>query len=167
MLSQPYAPPGQATVYTPFSDAFSQALLFVPQQPFQPGGAIQGPDPNSPEVFRQNIQVVQGHVARVQGLARSALSGMEQAYHPSTSPLQTSADLEALKEALLALVDVLRQTGVGALPLAPPDPTRAPGEEQLVAETGAAVQALYEGHRRLQESADAVGSLLVAGEGRR
>ena len=42
----------------------------------QGGGGLQGADLNSPEVFKQNIQLAQGHVARVQELARSALAGM-------------------------------------------------------------------------------------------
>ena len=33
-------------------------------------------DPNSPEVFRQNLQLVQQHTIQVQSLARSALAGM-------------------------------------------------------------------------------------------
>ena len=40
------------------------------------GSGLQGADLNSPEVFKQNIQLAQGHVARVQELARSALAGM-------------------------------------------------------------------------------------------
>lgn len=33
-------------------------------------------DLNSPELFRQNIQLAQGLIARVQALAQSALAGM-------------------------------------------------------------------------------------------
>ena len=33
-------------------------------------------DPNSPEVFKQNVHMIQQQLARVQELARSALSGM-------------------------------------------------------------------------------------------
>ena len=37
---------------------------------------LQGGDPNSPEAFKQNVNLVQQQLARVQGLARDALSGM-------------------------------------------------------------------------------------------
>lgn len=37
---------------------------------------LHGADPNSPEVFKQNIQIAQGHVMRVQSLAQSALTQM-------------------------------------------------------------------------------------------
>lgn len=40
------------------------------------GGLLHGTDPNSPEMFKQNIQVVAGQVGRVQALAQSALMGM-------------------------------------------------------------------------------------------
>jgi hypothetical protein len=38
--------------------------------------ADQSLDPNSPDIFKQNMQLVQQHVARVNSLARSALNGM-------------------------------------------------------------------------------------------
>lgn len=37
---------------------------------------LQSADLNSPEVFKQNIQLAQGQIARVQSLARNALAGM-------------------------------------------------------------------------------------------
>jgi hypothetical protein len=36
----------------------------------------QGTDPTSPELFKQNLQLAQEHVARLQDLARNALVGM-------------------------------------------------------------------------------------------
>ena len=53
----------------------SQGSLSLSAQGGGPGG-LQGADLNSPEVFKQNIQTAQGYVARVQELARSALTGM-------------------------------------------------------------------------------------------
>ncbi len=70
----------------------------------------QGNDPNSPEVFKQNVHLIQQQLSRTQDLARSALFGMcvckcadhecrvteggivfrENAYRPGTSPTQTS-----------------------------------------------------------------------------
>lgn len=104
------------------------------------------------------------------------------------------ADIAALKQAIHVLVDFLRQTGVGALPLDPPsagslaasassasatsgggaagpgaagtgaDGQPAGGDEQLVAEATRAVQALYERQRRIQEGASVVANLLGAPE---
>ena len=42
----------------------------------QAGGLQGAADLNSPEVFKQNIQVALAYVARVQALASSALAGM-------------------------------------------------------------------------------------------
>ncbi|OSC98915.1 hypothetical protein PYCCODRAFT_1480321 [Trametes coccinea BRFM310] len=124
--------------------------------------SLPGADVNSPEVFKQNIQLVQGQIVRVQSLARSALTGIEHAYHPGTNPVQTAADIAALKQALAVIVDFLRQTGVGALPLdSPPVPDNRT-EEQLIAEATRAVQALYERQKRLQEGASVVANLLGA-----
>ncbi|KAI0329356.1 hypothetical protein GY45DRAFT_1224398, partial [Cubamyces sp. BRFM 1775] len=93
----------------------------------QGSASLPGADLNSPEMFKQNIQLAQDQVLRVQALASSALAGIEHAYHPRTSPVQTAADIAALKQAIQVLVDFLRQTGVGALPLDPPAPgTLAP-----------------------------------------
>ena len=65
-----------------------------------------------------------------------------------------------MQQALLALIEVLRQTGVGALPLVPSEAS----EEQLIAATTQAVQALYERHNRMQENAGVVVGLLGAPE---
>ncbi|PIL26924.1 hypothetical protein GSI_10062 [Ganoderma sinense ZZ0214-1] len=135
------------------------------------GSGLQSADLNSPEVFKQNIQIAQAHVARVQGLARSALAGIEHAYHHGASPVQTAEDIAAAKQALLALVEHLRQSGVGALPMAALDPP-GPGpdlgartDEQLVAEAGRAVQVLYERQKRIQDGAGVVAGLLGQGLG--
>ncbi|KAI0354153.1 hypothetical protein OH77DRAFT_1457253 [Trametes cingulata] len=129
------------------------------------GGLLPGAaDPNSPEVFKQNIQIILGQIARVQSLARSALLGIEHAYHAGTNPVQTAADIAALKQALELLVEVLRQTGVGALPLDPPPIPDPRTEDQMIAEVTRAVQALYERQRRIQEGASVVANLLGAPE---
>ncbi|KAM5544013.1 hypothetical protein V8D89_002630 [Ganoderma adspersum] len=133
------------------------------------GGGLQGTDLNSPEVFKQNIQTAQGYVARVQELARSALTGIEHAYNHRTSPARTAADIATLKQALLVLVEHLRQSGVGALPLDSAPPVSAPdsqrSDEQLIGEATKAVQALYERQRRIQDGAGVVAGLLGQGLG--
>lgn len=42
----------------------------------QGSASLPGADLNSPELFKQNIQLAQDQVLRVQGLASSALDGM-------------------------------------------------------------------------------------------
>ncbi|RDB27287.1 hypothetical protein Hypma_004370 [Hypsizygus marmoreus] len=126
----------------------------------------QGTDPNSPEIFKQNIQVAQEHVARLQNLARRALAGIQNAYHPGNSPAQTEADIATLKQTLQTLTDLFWQTGVGALPLLPlggPDtPVVPPTEQQMMADANRSIQALYEALKRSQDSAAVVANLLGA-----
>jgi len=55
--------------------AYPNQQNFLPQT-LQDHSLHQGTDPNSPEVFKQNLQIVQENVARLQNLARSALAGM-------------------------------------------------------------------------------------------
>ncbi|KAF7973552.1 hypothetical protein HWV62_13293 [Athelia sp. TMB] len=65
-----FTPPSLQSNYTSAFPHPNQAT-FLPQSL-----ADQSLDPNSPEAFKQNIQLAQQHVARVNGLARSALNGM-------------------------------------------------------------------------------------------
>ena len=98
-----------------------------------------------------------------------------------------AADIATLKQALLVLVEHLRQSGVGALPLdapststsmpgppATPGSAQAPGQgqgqghvsdEQMIAEAIRAVQVLYERQRRIQDGAGVVAGLLGQGLG--
>ncbi|KIK12727.1 hypothetical protein PISMIDRAFT_689257 [Pisolithus microcarpus 441] len=117
-------------------------------------------DQNSPEVFKQNIQIALDQVARIHELARSGLNGMQSAYQAGNSPAQTEADLIALDQALHTLVDFLKATGVGAFPL---QPSGAQGvasghltEQHLMAEMNREVQFLYEKLKRIQESSGVV-----------
>ncbi|KAF8556071.1 hypothetical protein OG21DRAFT_1409850 [Imleria badia] len=123
-------------------------------------------DPNSPELFKQNIQVAMEQVARVNALARSTLNGIQNAYQAGVNPAQTQADLVALDQAMHALAEVLRQSGVGAYPLPAPDARHAgpPTEQELIADTTRGVQQLYEELKRMQESSAVVTNLLAAPE---
>ncbi|KAI1784443.1 hypothetical protein LXA43DRAFT_901641 [Ganoderma leucocontextum] len=140
--------------------AFSSQVSLASQ-----GGGLQGADLNSPEVFKQNIQIAQAHVARVQELAGSALAGIEHAYHQGASPLQTAADVAAVKQAVLALVEHLRQSGVGALPLEAPPVPDLRSDEQMIGEATRTVQVLYERQKRIQDGAGVVAGLLGQGFG--
>ncbi|KAG6328910.1 hypothetical protein ID866_10181, partial [Astraeus odoratus] len=113
-------------------------------------------DPNSPETFKQNIQIALDHVARINSLARNSLHGVQNAFHAGNNPAQTEADLIALDRTLRTLADFLKQTGLGAYPLPPTDPqsvaSSPPTEQQLIADTSREVQQLYEKMKRIQES---------------
>jgi len=155
--------------YSNYAPAFpnSNQAAFLPQSL-----ADQSLDPNSPDIFKQNIQLVQQHVARVNSLARSALNGIQNAYRSGNTPSQTEADIAALKENLQILSDLMRQTGVGALPLLPmpsdsssSEPAAVmPTEEMMLADTSRSVQVLYDRMKRSQESAAVVANLLSAPE---
>ena len=92
----------------------------------------------------------------------SALPSTHRRAHRST------ADLVALDQAMHALADVLRQSGVGAYPLPTPDSgarnASPPTEQQLIADTTRSVQQLYDEFKRMQESSAVVANLLAAPE---
>jgi len=154
----------QASIYTGLGFA---DVPFGPHSfPSQSIPELQGGDPNSPVAFKQNVNLVQQHLARVQGLARSALSGIESAYRPGTSPAQTVADLAALKQALQLLVELLGQSGVGALPILDHSDFLAslPTEEKLMEDTTKSIEVQYAQQKRIQESAAVVFNLLGSAE---
>jgi len=140
---------------------------FPNQQAFLPNHSLhQGVDPNSPTTFQQNIQLAQQNVANLQNLARSALSGIQNAYHSGNSRAQTEANIATLKQTIKATADLLVQSGVGALPVLPiPNPgetVTAPSEQQLLSDANHSIKLIYEQLRRNQESAAVVANLLGA-----
>ncbi|KAH6869351.1 hypothetical protein BKA70DRAFT_375827 [Coprinopsis sp. MPI-PUGE-AT-0042] len=92
-------------------------------------------DPNSTLLFAQNLAHAQREVLRLQTLARQALDGVQNAYHVGYSPEATTEIMVELKSALTTLVDTLRQSGVGALPLiaqsTPPPSAQTPTATML------------------------------------
>ncbi|KAH6901068.1 hypothetical protein BKA70DRAFT_1158880 [Coprinopsis sp. MPI-PUGE-AT-0042] len=92
-------------------------------------------DPNSTILFAQNLAHAQREVLRLQTLARQALDGVQNAYHVGYSPEATAEIMVELKSALTTLVDTLRQSGVGALPLiaqsTPPPSAQTPTATML------------------------------------
>ncbi|KZT71097.1 hypothetical protein DAEQUDRAFT_724459 [Daedalea quercina L-15889] len=151
----------------PYADVSSGSLS---QQYLQSTAASEA---GSSEMFKQNTQLVLSQVSRVQALARSVLLATQHAYQPGNNPIQTAADMAELQQAFQLLAELLRHSGVGALPLRPSPATNAPqqlgeDEERQITEMTAAVQALFEKRKRLEESAGVVASLLAAEkEGRR
>lgn len=79
-----------------------------------------------------------------------------------------TADIVALKQSIQILYDLMRQSGVGALPVipAPSDssPAVVPTEEMMLADTTKSVGLSFEKMKRAQESAAVVANLLGAGE---
>ncbi|KAF9239874.1 hypothetical protein BU15DRAFT_46366 [Melanogaster broomeanus] len=149
------------------STTFSHTSSFLSQETSNPTTLA---DPNSPETFKQNVQISLEHVSRVNFLARSALNGIQNAYQVGNNPAQTEAELTALNQAIRTLAEFLRQTGVGAYPIPPSDPQSAqpdpPTEQQLIADTTRNIQQLYEQLKRTQESSAVVANLLGAAEAR-
>ena len=86
--------------------------------------------------------------------------------------LSRTADVTALKQNLQLLSDLMRQTGVGALPLLhlPSDSSSSqtapvmPTEEMMLTDTSRSVQVLYDRMKRSQESAAVAANLLNAPE---
>ncbi|KAF9075859.1 hypothetical protein BDP27DRAFT_1314618 [Rhodocollybia butyracea] len=138
-------------------------------------------DPNSVQIFKHNIQIILESVLNLQNVARNALVGIQNAYHPGSSPVQTETYFGTLKQNLELLADMSVHTGVGALPVLPfpPVPTNpnpgslsdpstsgegstVPSESQMIADATRSIQILFERLKRVQESAGTVASLLQA-----
>ncbi|KAJ7190994.1 hypothetical protein GGX14DRAFT_601520 [Mycena pura] len=153
---------GYPTLQPPFPGALPQNFAAQPfpaqgtgHESLHPGGA----DPNSPELFRRNMQLVQEHVLRLREIAKRALDGIQNAYRVGRTPTQTDADLAALTQTLHLVSELMRHTGVGGLPLLPPAGA-PPTEDALLAQTGHAVHATYDRLVRAQESAAVVANIL-------
>lgn len=71
------------------------------------------------------------------------------------------AELSTLKQSLVMLVEKLRTSGVGALPLLPSDTTNPPTEQELQELTNRNLQVLYGKLETSHKSAEVAASLLV------
>lgn len=73
-----------------------------------------------------------------------------------------SAEIENLRRNISIVVETMRHTGVGALPILAPnsEATSVPTESQLLTDTSRSLQALYDKVQRSHDSATAVASLL-------
>ncbi len=72
--------------------------------------------------------------------------------------------LAALRQCLRTLNDVLYTTGVGSLPLLPPEATEPSTEEQLAEQANKAISTLFTLHTRMQETAAVAASIMAAPE---
>jgi len=72
--------------------------------------------------------------------------------------------LAALRQCLRTLNDLLYTTGVGSLPLLPPETTQPFTEEQLADQANKAISTLFALHTRMQETAAVAASIMAAPE---
>ncbi|KAF8917045.1 hypothetical protein CPB85DRAFT_235118 [Mucidula mucida] len=147
-----------AEAFAPGSSYGSIAPTFPNNDVFADPMQLEAP-PADVTVFKQNIRLISEHVLHLQNVARSALDGIQNAYHPGSNPVQTESDIATLKQNLEMLSELMRQTGVGALPLLSienPPPT----EEQIMSDVTKSVEVLYARLQRNQESAGVVAKLL-------
>ena len=95
-------------------------------------------------------------------MTKDTVTSRQTAYHPSTAPSHTQADIARLHAQLEATIEMLRYSGVGALPMI--SETNSAGqmasESELLASTMRNLQVLYDRLQRSQDSAAVVGNLL-------
>ena len=75
-----------------------------------------------------------------------------------------SESLAALRQCLRTLNELLYTTGVGSLPLLPPEATQPLTEEQLADQANKAISTLFSLHTRMQETAAVAASIMAAPE---
>ncbi|KAF5312947.1 hypothetical protein D9619_003800 [Psilocybe cf. subviscida] len=118
-------------------------------------------DQNTPEAFKTNALLVTQQVLELNAFAKRVLLSIQNAYESGNSPARTEAEISTLKQALTMLIEKLRASGVGALPLLPNDATASPTEQQLQELTNRNLQVLYEKLQTSYKSAEVAASLLV------
>jgi hypothetical protein len=141
----------------PMSSSFvhPQPAAFPPAQP---------DDPNSPVLFKGNINLVQTQISTVRSLAHEALNAIKGAYQPGSSTAHAAESIAALRQCLRTLNDILYTTGVGSLPLLPPEATEPFTEEQLADQANKAISTLFTLHTRMQETAAVAASIMAGPE---
>lgn len=122
-------------------------------------------DLNSPETFKTYLDIIYQQFNDLLRISRTVLDGMQNAYHRGNSPTQSQAAIAQLSGHLQMLAEMLRQSGVGALPLVdrpPTDPPTGYTEAQLEENTKQSIERLYERLNRSHAAAGAVASLIDA-----
>jgi len=120
--SQPYQPPQPATILN-MAQTSGNIMQSVTMDTgdasagFYPYG-MDGPSGPPASRFVTTVnQLATQDLPNIELLARNALEGINRAYAPDTDPAKTAADLRALRTGLRNLYDMLKETGVGAIPL--------------------------------------------------
>ncbi|KAI9512534.1 hypothetical protein F5148DRAFT_1146024 [Russula earlei] len=137
-------------------------------------------DPNSPVLFKDNIDLAQTQINTVRSLAHEALNAIRSppsamanghpglcskgAYQPGSTPAHAADILATLRQQLRTLDELLYTTGVGSLPLLPPEATEPFTEEQLADQANKAISTLFTLHTRMQETAAVAASIMAAPE---
>ncbi|KAG8715942.1 hypothetical protein FRC11_012561 [Ceratobasidium sp. 423] len=106
-----------------------------------------GPVAVSPaDEFKQNVTlIVHTFIPRVQELTRAIMHDLSRSYEPDTPQYQIAANIMQLKASLAELQSILRQSGVGSLPLSPPSSTTGSATIRTISvdEISASVSAAY------------------------
>jgi len=107
---------------------------------------------------------------KIDSLARSALDGISRAYDLHADPAQTAENLVALRAALVSLYDMLKESGLGALPLNPSDPSEllnpAQGGDPRLEVLTEQVNAIFKEGKNSRERATVVVDMLQAQQNR-
>ncbi|KAF8602389.1 hypothetical protein BDV93DRAFT_198726 [Ceratobasidium sp. AG-I] len=124
---------------------------------------ISVPAVSAADEFKANSSlVVSTFIPRVQELARAILHDLARSYELDTPPTQIASNVVQLKSSLMELHSILRQSGVGSLPLTLPADKlnvatiRSPTVEEATTNVGAA----YNRANQCRENSGAVHSIL-------
>jgi hypothetical protein len=90
----PIAGAGYSTTFN--TQGFPTGQNFLQQTTSQEHSLHQGADPNSPALFKQNLQLVQQSVLRLQDDAKRALDGMYISFSPCNINVPTSLQSECV-----------------------------------------------------------------------
>ncbi|KAL5640271.1 hypothetical protein ACGC1H_007517 [Rhizoctonia solani] len=123
-----------------------------------------GPAAVSPaDEFKQNVSlVVNTFIPRVQELTRVVMHDLSRSYEPDTPQSQIAANIMQLKASLAELQSILRQSGIGSLPLSFPDDTASSAVIRTVSvdEISASVGAAYSRANQCRANATIVQNVL-------
>ncbi|CUA67458.1 hypothetical protein RSOLAG22IIIB_03107 [Rhizoctonia solani] len=125
-----------------------------------PGGPI-GVSPA--DEFKENVSlVVNTFIPRVQELTRAVMHDLARSYEPDTPQTQIADNIMQLKASLAELQSILRQSGIGSLPLSFPDDTASSAVIRAVSveEISASVKAAYNRANQCRANATIVQNVL-------
>ncbi|CAE6342518.1 unnamed protein product [Rhizoctonia solani] len=122
-----------------------------------------GPAVSPADEFKQNVSlVVNTFIPRVQELTRVVMHDLSRSYEPDTPQSQIAANIMQLKASLAELQSILRQSGIGSLPLSFPDDTASSAVIRTVSvdEISASVSAAYNRANQCRANATIVQNVL-------
>ncbi|CAE6514891.1 unnamed protein product [Rhizoctonia solani] len=125
-----------------------------------PGGSV---TVSPGDEFKQNVSlVVNTFIPRVQELTRAIMHDLSRSYEPDTPQSQIAANIMQLKASLAELQSILRQSGVGSLPLSFPDDTTSSAAIRTISvdEISASVSTAYNRANQCRANATIVQNVL-------